>query len=122
MKNKIKESNKNESVKVGVVAGVLASLCCIGPIIIIFFGLGSVSFALSVTQYKPYFLVLGIIFIGLAIILHLKRKSKTCNINCMSLEGIKKEKKFIISIIITMVVIYLLMIYVVTPWLFKILG
>ena len=60
---KIREPSKNKSVKVGVIAGLLASLCCIGPIIIIFFGLGSFSFALSLSQYKPYFLILSIIFL-----------------------------------------------------------
>ena len=109
------KSEIKEGVSKGIFSGFLASLCCIGPLVIVLFGLGSISFALSISQYRPYFLGLGILFMIGAIFLHLNKKNKTCEINCFSVEGLKKEKKFLISIIISMVIIYIFAIYVLVP-------
>ena len=115
MKKENKKSEIKEGVKDGAISGILASLCCIGPLVVVLFGLGSISFALSISQYRPYFLGLGFLFMIGAIFLHLNKKSKTCGMNCLSIEGIKKEKIFLISTILSMVVIYILAIYVLVP-------
>jgi copper chaperone CopZ len=74
-----------------------------------------VSFALSLSQYRPYFLGLGFLFTIAAIVLHLKKKNKTCDINCFSIKGLKKEKKFIISLVLSMGIIYVLALYAFVP-------
>jgi len=104
-----------KGVLTGVCSGIIASFCCLGPLIIIFLGLGTIPFALSITQYRPFFLALGIFFIVGAIILHLRMKNKTCDINCFSLEGIKKEKHFIFSIVLSMGITYFLLLYGMVP-------
>lgn len=109
------KSEIKEGAKAGFGAGMLASLCCVGPLVIVLFGLGSISFALSLSQYKPYFLGLGFIFMIGAIGFHLKRKNKTCDINCFSVEGLKKERRFILSVIVSMGIIYVLALYVLVP-------
>lgn len=111
--------NKKLGIKEGFVSGfgggVIASLCCIGPLIVILLGLGTLSFALSVSQYKPYFLILGFLSMTSAIIMHLRKKSKTCDINCFSVEGLKREKYFIGSVALTMMLVYVLALYVLVP-------
>jgi copper chaperone CopZ len=112
-----RENKKKEykSFKVGIIAGLIASLCCISPIIIVLFGLGTVSFALSFTQYKIYFLLAAFIFTLLATILYLRQRSKACNINCFSKEGIKREKNFLITVAAIMVAVYFSMTYIISP-------
>lgn len=116
---KEEKNHKKSEIKKGVIAGfwsgILTSLCCIGPLVIILFGLGTVSFALSISQYKPYFLGLGFLFMVSVIVLHLRKKNKTCDIHYFSLEGLKRERHFILSIILSTVIIYVLALYVVMP-------
>ena len=115
MKKHNKKSEIKEGISEGIFGGFLSSLCCVGPLIIVLLGFGSVSFALSISQYRPYFLGLGILFIILAIGLYLNKKNKTCSINCFSVEGIKREKTYIISLVLSMVIIYFLALYVLVP-------
>jgi mercuric ion transport protein len=85
----------------GIVGGTIASLCCIGPLVIFFFGLGSISTALSIGKYTPFFLAAAIIFMGIAFYLHLKKK-KCCNV-----EGVNKHKwNIIIALVIMFVFLY----------------
>ena len=53
---------RKESLVPGVVGALIASLCCLGPLVIILLGLGSASTAMSLGYRKPYFLLLGVIF------------------------------------------------------------
>ena len=118
MEDSIEENSKSGIKKgafTGFWGGLVASLCCVGPFIIILLGLGSVSFALSISQYRPYFLALGLLFMVSAIGLHLRKKSKTCGVNCFSTEGLKREKYFIVSVVLSMGVIYVLALYVLVP-------
>ena len=110
-----KNSEVGSGVKQGIVGGLLSSLCCIGPLIIVLLGLGTISFALSISRYRPLFLSLGILFFLGAVYLHLSRKNKTCKTNYMTVEGIKKEKNFIISLAVSMLVVYLLTLYLIVP-------
>lgn len=114
-KQKTKKSEIKEGVTKGIFGGFLSSLCCVGPLIVILFGLGSVSFALSISKYRPYFLGIGFLFMVGTIALHLKKKNKCCDVNCFSVKGLKKERNFIVSVIISMIVFYVLALYVLVP-------
>ena len=59
---------------VGLVGGLIASLCCITPVVLIFLGLGSVSFAFSFIAFKPYFLIASILFLIITFFIYIKRK------------------------------------------------
>ncbi len=115
----MKKNNKNSEIKEGIGKGILSgffsSLCCVGPLIIVLLGLGSVSFALSISQYKPYFLGIGFLFMIGVIFLHLNKKNKTCKTNCFTLKGLKKERNFIISVILSMVLFYFIALYILMP-------
>ncbi len=109
------QSQIKKGAKVGLVSGILASLCRIGPLVIVLFGLGTVSFALSISQYRPYFLGLGFSLMIGTVLLHPGRKTKTCGINYFSVKGLKNEKKFIVSVVLSMTTIYILALYVLVP-------
>lgn len=59
---------------VGVLAGLISSLCCIAPLVLIFLGLGSISFAFSFIGLKAYFLIASILFLGIASFIHFRQK------------------------------------------------
>lgn len=59
---------------IGALGGLIASLCCVTPLVLIFFGLGSASFALSFVAYKPYFLAASFVFLGLTFWFFIKKK------------------------------------------------
>lgn len=110
-----KEENTNKALGIGITGALIASLCCITPLVIVFFGLGSISFALSFTKYKLFFIILGSLFIGLAVFLKIKKPGATCSINP---EEIRKKKYFIIVAVITMVILY----FVIQNYILPILG
>ncbi len=105
--------NDDKSVKKGIISGtgsgIVTTICCVGPLIIILLGLGTFSLALNVSQYRPYFIALGIFFLLLSIFLHLRKK------NSCSVKGLKREKQFVISAVLSMGIIYLSVLYVVVP-------
>jgi len=47
-----------------VIAAFLASLCCIGPLIIGLIGIGSAGAFAAVAAYRPYFFGLTLLFLG----------------------------------------------------------
>lgn len=103
-----------KAVKIGIGAGLIASLCCVGPFIamllFITLGIGSISMAFTVASYKYHFLALSIIFITAAIYYHIKKKQGACNV-----KSIESNKYFIITSIIVMIIIYLLSLYILLP-------
>lgn len=105
-----------ESIKTGLVAGFLGSLCCTVPILIVALGLGSIGFALGFAKYRPFFIILGVIFLIVALYRYLKKKEGTCNIRT-----VKKNLQTIIITIITAIIVWYLFIYVIAPFLGKII-
>ncbi len=55
--------------KIGVVgaigAALLASVCCIGPVVLAGLGIGAVAAAQSFAPYRPWFLAITVVFLGL---------------------------------------------------------
>lgn len=62
----------------GVIAAVLASLCCIGPVVVLFLGVGSIA-AFSVFEaYRPYLIGFTVVLIGLAFYLTYRKREIKC--------------------------------------------
>ena len=99
-----------ESIKTGIVAGFLGSLCCTVPILIVALGLGSIGFALGVAKYRPFFIILGVVFLSMALYRYIKKKEGVCN-----RQTIKNNLTVIITAIIIAVIVWVLLIYVVAP-------
>ena len=47
-----------------VITAFLASLCCIGPVVGVFLGVGGLGAAASLEVYRPYFLGITFVFLG----------------------------------------------------------
>jgi len=63
-----KPDNAKGSLVVGLLAGLTASACCAGPLILLMLGIsGSWIGNLSALEpYRPFFIVLAVVFLGLA--------------------------------------------------------
>ena len=62
----------------GILAAVLASSCCIGPLILAAIGMSGVGFIAPVAKYRPVFIGFTFALIGVAYYFTYGRKKKTC--------------------------------------------
>lgn len=92
---------------IGFLAGLLSALCCITPVVLIFFSLGSVSFAFSFIGYKPYFLASSLVFLTISFFFYL-RKGK-----CSLKAGLKNP--FILTALAVHLIISLGSFYLLLP-------
>lgn len=57
-----------------ILSGILASVCCVGPIVFAVLGLSGVGFILKFEKYRPLFIVVAVVFLGTAFYLTYKKK------------------------------------------------
>ncbi len=91
---KIKEILKISSIPV-----VIASLCCLSPVILVIFGIGTVGVASSLAdtlygEYKWYFRIAGLIAMAIALVLYFRRTKNIC-----TFDQVKKRRNEIINIV-----------------------
>ena len=72
--------------KINAVPVFVASLCCLSPVILILFGIGTVGFASSLGdvlygQYKWYFRAAGLIVMAIAFIIYFRRTKGICTVD-----------------------------------------
>jgi len=65
-----------------VIAGALASACCLGPLIIVFLGLGSASLFIAMEPYRPLFALLTLSLVGVASWRHRQGKKQCLVSGC----------------------------------------
>lgn len=61
-----------------VVSGLLASACCVGPLLLVFLGIGSAGTLTALEPYRPYLMAMTFLFLGGAFYL-VYRKPKNAN-------------------------------------------
>lgn len=98
-----------KAVVIGIKAGIFSSLCCVGALILVLFGIGTVSAALSLTQYRPYFIILGIIFMAASTWYHFKKSCK--DETCCSLN----KKQFVATVLAIYAIVLIVLLYAVVP-------
>jgi uncharacterized membrane protein len=112
---KIKEIFKLSSIPV-----VVASLCCLSPLILVSLGLASVSFGASLADtfygdYKWWFRLAGLLSLLFSLIFYLRRKKGICTI-----DEVKKRRNEIINIVAVTIIAgvlgYLFFLYVVVHY------
>jgi len=64
--NNIETKKERTPLIAAIIAGGLASACCIGPLIIVFLGLGSASAFIAMEPYRPIFAVITLSLIAWA--------------------------------------------------------
>lgn len=72
--------------KISSIPVIIASLCCLSPVIIVLAGVGSVAFASSLAdtlygEYKWLFRLAGLALLGVAIVFYLRRTKGICTID-----------------------------------------
>ncbi|MFA9262241.1 MAG: hypothetical protein ACEQSB_02690 [Undibacterium sp.] len=111
-----------EAFKIASVPVVIASLCCLSPVILVLLGLSTVGFAASLSDtfygdYKWYFRLAGLLALMVAYLFHLRRKG------ICTLDQAKRERSRIINgLLITLiagVLGYLFFLYVIVEYLGK---
>lgn len=65
---------------------VIASLCCLAPVILVLFGLSTVAFAASLSdvlygQYKWWFRLVGLLLLIISFVIYLRRSKGICTID-----------------------------------------
>ncbi len=109
---KLKEVFKISSIPV-----IVASLCCLSPIILVLLGVSTVSFAASLAdtfygQYVWYFRSVGFLALVGSIVYYLRRKKGIC-----TFDDVKRRRNEIINLIAVTVVFsvlaYIFFLYVV---------
>lgn len=62
------EMNAKKSVMAGTLAAIAASVCCVGPLVLLTLGIGGawVGNLAALEPYRPFFIALTLVFLGLA--------------------------------------------------------
>ncbi len=111
-----------EIFKITGVPVLLASLCCLSPVILVLLGVGTVSFASSLADtlygsYRWIFRGVGLLALLLALIWHF-RKQGVC-----TLDQVKRERNRIINTVLLTIISgilgYLFFLYVVVEYIGK---
>lgn len=106
--------------KVSSLPIVIASLCCLSPIILVLIGVSSVSFASSLAdtlygEYKWYFRAVGLVALAVALTVYFRRAKGVCTI-----DEVKRRRNEIINAValavIAGVVGYVIFLYVIVHY------
>jgi hypothetical protein len=109
-----------EVLKVAWVPIIIASLCCLSPVILVLLGLSTVGFAASLSdtfygEYKWLFRLAGLLALGLAYLVYLRRQG------ICTLDQAKRERRRILNGLLVTgiagVLGYLFFLYVVVEYL-----
>ncbi|OGD31914.1 hypothetical protein A3C91_00605 [Candidatus Azambacteria bacterium RIFCSPHIGHO2_02_FULL_52_12] len=105
---------------------LVATLCCLSPVIIVLAGLGSVAFASSLADtlygdYKWYFRAAGLLLLTASMVFYLRRTKGICTID----EAVKRRNEVINIVILSLVagiLGYILVLYGVVHYIGAFMG
>ena len=82
-----------------IASAILASFCCIGPLILAGLGIGSIKVFSSLERYRPLFIIITFVFLGTAFYFTFRKKKNvdTCCVNKWS--RIRKIALLVIAIV-----------------------
>ncbi len=115
-----------DAFKLSAIPVVIASLCCLSPIIIVLAGLGTISFASSLADtlygdYKWYFRSAGLVLLAIALIVYLRRTKGICTID----DAVRRRNEIINIVALTFAIGiagYFFFLYVVVEYAGVLLG
>lgn len=91
--------------KLGILSGVVASLCCLGPPLLIFLGLGTLGLGSFFGKYHWYFILAGTLLLGFAWRAYFKEKRRCTTEGCqMARQG---TTRFILLTASLIVIVFL---------------
>ena len=105
---------------------VIASLCCLSPVIFVLLGLSTVSFASSLAdtfygEYKWVFRGAGLLFLMAATFFYLRRQKGICTID----EAKKRHREIINTVLLVLIIgilSYIFFLYIVVHYIGVFLG
>lgn len=77
--------------KLGILSVAIASICCVGPLLLILLGLGSLGIGAAIGKYHWYLIVAALLLLTFAWKNYLKKK-KTCDLKTCKMED-KKDNE-----------------------------
>lgn len=77
----------------GIAAAVLASLCCIGPAVVVAAGIGSIGAFALFESYRPYFIAISTLLIGAAFTIVYRKRNVHCEDGTCKVESANKWAK-----------------------------
>lgn len=72
--------------KLGILSAVVASVCCLGPLLLILLGLGSLGIGAAIGRYHWYFIAVALVLLTFAWAGYLKKK-KACDLKVCKMEN-----------------------------------
>ncbi len=86
---------KTKFLKIGTVfTAFLASLCCIGPIVLAALGLGGAGLVIGLEAYRPYFIVFTVLLLSGAFYYTYRKREVVCENGTCKMEHGSKWSKF----------------------------
>ena len=89
-----------------LVSASVASICCLGPILLVGLGLGGAGLAAGLAKYRPFFLALTAVLLGAAFYVTYKKRETACADGTCELRSGSKAMKsalwFITALVIGM--------------------
>src|SRR5687767_13196341 len=78
--------SKKDLFKITSIPVLIASLCCLTPVILVLFGVSTVAFAASLAdllygQYKWWFRLVGVLLLTASLVVYLRRSRGICTID-----------------------------------------
>ena len=77
----------------GVVTAIVASLCCIGPVVVALVGVGSIGAFSAFDAYRPYLIGITVAILGLAFYLTYRKREVKCEDGTCKVESAGKWNK-----------------------------
>ncbi len=86
-----------ELLKITSLPVLIASLCCLSPIVLVLFGVGTVGFATSLSDilygdYKWFFRLAGFLAIAISLLIYFRKDKNIC-----TLDAVKRRRNEIIN-------------------------
>lgn len=100
-----------------LVASLVAMTACLGPIILVVFGVGGAGFLVRYAQYKPYFILLTAIFLGLGFYITYRKKSADAAAFDPCIAQSLRRNKIVLWIASGLVILFLSALYLVPIYL-----
>lgn len=72
------KKNPTHSVRIGLIAALVATTCCVGPLVPILLGVGGAGVLFGLDRYKPLFLGMGVFILAFACWWTIRRQNRCC--------------------------------------------
>lgn len=104
---------KNLPIVGSIVTAVVASICCIGPVVLALFSIGGAGLFSKVESFRPYLIGLTIVLLGFAFYLTYRKRKVTCEDGSCKIIRAGKWNKIALWIATPVVVFFLAFPYLV---------